>query len=73
MFDNGVLKYIKATATVEVYFPIDLRGTPRVCCKHCKYFGGSDSRNYCKLNGELVFFPDNYIGDKCPLKFDEEI
>lgn len=69
-FDSGVKSYIRAKATVLVTFPVDFRDNPHVCCALCPYY----RRNYrnCGLNGEIVAFPDQYIGNRCPLEFIDE-
>lgn len=66
MFENGVRKYIKATATVEVYFPVDDKGNEYICCEYCPYL--SHNSRICHLNSEIVEFPKKYVGSKCPLK-----
>lgn len=68
-FDNGITDYIHASATVEVYFPIDSRGNSHVCCAQCYYFNNTTTR--CRLNGEVCAFPNNYVGGSCPLEFND--
>ena len=70
MFESGVSRYIVGTATVEVNFPVDFRGVPYVRCSMCEFF--SRNSNRCRLNGALCAFPEKYIGQNCPLKFDEK-
>lgn len=65
-FDSGVKGYIKATATVEVHFPIDWRGSVEIACKHCPFYVRATQR--CGLNQEVVNFPERYVGTCCPLK-----
>lgn len=69
-FEHGVSRYIHATATVGVHFPVDLKGNPDVSCHQCPFF----KRNYraCALNGEICEYPDKFIGSMCPLIFEEE-
>jgi len=69
-FDTGVSGYIHATAEVDVYFPIDMRGTPEICCRMCYYFRTGSSS--CALNGEVCEYPQKYVGGSCPLKRVEE-
>ena len=69
-FSSGVAKYIKATAVVEVYFPVDFRGREEIACKHCKFYVRSTQR--CALNQEVVNYPEYYIGHNCPLEPIEE-
>ena len=64
-FDDGVKGYIKATATVEVHFPIDWRGSVEIACKHCPYYVRANMR--CGLNQSVVNFPEKYVGSDCPL------
>lgn len=69
-FDNGVPSYIKGTATVEVYFPVDKTGKAYVSCRHCYFYKCNTFR--CLLNNEVCNYPETHKGDWCPLKFDEE-
>ena len=65
-FDNGVSSYVHATATVDVYFPVDDRGNAHITCRHCYYYREASHR--CGLNYEICSFPDKYVGDNCPLE-----
>ena len=70
-FDDGVKSYVKATATVEVHFPVDWRGSVEIACKHCPFFVRANMR--CGLNQAIVNFPEKYVGSQCPLeKFESE-
>lgn len=70
-FESGVSGYVRATATVEVRFPIDWRGSVEIACKHCPFYKKSTQR--CALNQSVVNFPEKYVGDNCPLeKFESE-
>ena len=70
-FDTGVKGYVKATATVEVHFPIDWRGSVEIACKHCPFYVRATCR--CGLNQAIVNYPDKYVGSDCPLeKFESE-
>lgn len=69
-FDSGVKSYIKATATVQVCFPVDWRDNPDVCCRQCNFYQRSTQR--CALNQSIVEYPDKYIGSNCPLQFISE-
>lgn len=62
-YDNGCSSYIKTQATVVNYFPVDSRGTADIACNYCRYFG---SRR-CSLTGEVVPYPNKYVGRECPL------
>ena len=69
-FTSGVASYIRGTAQVDVFFPVDERGSADVSCNQCKYF----RRNYrmCGLNSEVCNYPERNIGVFCPLMFEEE-
>ena len=64
-FDNGILHYIKAEATVTVFFPVDKKGNAEIACKHCNHFIRSLQR--CGLTQTIVNFPEHYVGIDCPL------
>ena len=64
-FDSGVAKYIIARATVEVGFPVDFNGKAEVNCYMCQFFRRTYS--VCGLTGDVVAFPQKYVGDTCPL------
>lgn len=68
-FDSGITEYVKATATVEVYFPVDQKGHADVRCVQCEYFRRSTNR--CGLNDRLCAYPDKYVGQFCPLSAEE--
>ena len=68
-FDTGISRYIKGTATVEVFFPVDHRGVPSVCCEQCRFFNRRSVR--CNLNEEVCNYPAKYLGKACPLVFEE--
>lgn len=68
-FESGVSSYIHATATVEVYFPVDAKGNADVCCWQCEFFHRTSSR--CGINGKICAYPQKYIGQYCPLNFNE--
>ena len=69
-FESGVSSYIKGTATVSVYFPVDRKGNPDCSCRQCRYFR-QQSRT-CALTGDISAYPDNYVGQNCPLHFESE-
>ena len=69
VISDGVSRYIKGHTTIEMNFPVDLRGIPHVYCEQCDFFNRRSVR--CNLNGEVCNFPTKYIGAKCPLVFDE--
>lgn len=69
-FDSGVKRYIKARATVEVGFPVNWRDSMEIACKHCPFY--ERAKQKCWLNGQVVNFPDQFVGDACPLEAVEE-
>lgn len=69
-FESGVASYVVGQATVTVCFPVDLRGNAHVSCSQCEFY--SRTSNRCKLNGSLCAFPEKYIGQYCPLIFEEK-
>ena len=69
-FESGVARYIKAYAVIEVAFPVDFKGSAEICCKHCPYL--SSNERMCQLNKMPVAFPNNYVGEDCPLSVIEE-
>lgn len=69
-FDNGVKRYIKARAVVEVNFPVDWRDKEEIACKHCQFYVRATQR--CALNQEIVNYPEYYVGYNCPLEPVEE-
>ena len=69
-FESGVSGYIKAKAVVEVNFPVDEKGSFCIACKYCPYL--SSNERMCQLNKMPVAFPLKYIGQYCPLEFEED-
>lgn len=69
LFDSGVTGYVTAETTVQVHFPVDKKGVPDVRCAQCPFLHRSVNR--CQLNDKLVAFPQQYIGQYCPLQFEE--
>ena len=65
-FETGIKGYVKAATTVEVYFPIDDRGSVEIACKHCPFFVNATRR--CGLNQTLVNYPERHVGVGCPLE-----
>lgn len=69
-FSSGVSGYIIGRAVIEVNFPKDLKGRSDVSCNQCPYYGRNSKM--CQLNKHTPAYPDKYIGQKCPLNFDDE-
>jgi hypothetical protein len=66
-FESGVARYVHAVAVVDVFFPVDFKGSEHCYCTQCKYFQ-SQSRK-CGLTHEVSEFPERYVGSHCPLQF----
>ena len=68
--DSGVARYVFASATVRVGFPVDFRGNVSISCYQCPFY----QRNYrsCGLNKRIVAYPEHYVGDECPLEIEKE-
>jgi len=70
-FDSGVSSYIRAQATVTVFFPVDAKGNADISCAQCYFFRESSKR--CGLNWEVCAYPNRYVGASCPLvRVDED-
>lgn len=70
-FESGVKRYIKAQATVTVYFPVDMKDRADVNCMLCPYFNRTSGR--CVLTQQISEYPKHYIGSHCPLDVIEEL
>ena len=68
--DSGVKRYIMTQATVTVGFPVSWRDSTEIACKHCRFFERAKQR--CWLTQDVVNYPDQYVGDTCPLEIIEE-
>ena len=66
-FESGVSRYLTGSATVVAHFPVDSRGKADVCCDQCRFLFG----RRCSLTGEVSNYPGKYIGEFCPLDFEE--
>jgi len=69
-FESGVSGYVVGACEVKAYFPIDLKGNADVKCAQCRFYSVNSRR--CKLNGEVVEYPEKYVGSRCPLEFEED-
>lgn len=69
-FEHGVSRFIMGRVTLEVGFPVDLRGNAEIACKHCRFYVRATQR--CALNQEIINFPEKYVGVNCPLERIEE-
>ena len=68
-FEDGVLRYQYAYATIRVHFPVNLKGDADVRCTLCDQY--IHSRRMCGINKAVCEYPDRYIGSACPLIFEE--
>ena len=68
-FESGVASYVTGVAIIKVYFPVDKRGNAAINCKQCQYL--SSNERMCQLNKQPVAYPNQYVGDFCPLKKEE--
>lgn len=68
-FESGVKSYIRGHTVVEVFFPVDWKDNPDVCCYQCKFY--SRNTGMCQLTKEISEYPQKYIGSRCPLNFEE--
>lgn len=66
-FSSGVKEYIRASAIVEVSFPVDFHDRADVSCSQCPYF--RYTIRHCGLNDKICEYPERYIGSHCPLTF----
>lgn len=71
MLENGIKRFVIATATVTVRFPVDWNGKEYIRCDKCNFYRETGSR--CALTNSVVEFPHQYIGSCCPLeRMDED-
>lgn len=71
MLENGVKRFVYASATVTVRFPVDWHDKEYIRCDKCDYFRETGSR--CTLTNSVVEFPHQYVGSRCPLeRMDED-
>ena len=68
--ESGVLRYVHAQATVDVFFPVDLRGNADMNCTQCFFFREASRR--CGLTGDISQYPTKYVGGSCPLQIVED-
>ena len=68
-FDSGITSYVHATATVDVYFPVDAKGDADISCSQCPFFHNTSSK--CGLNFQPCAYPNKYVGAYCPLQGEE--
>lgn len=70
-FEHGVASFLKASATVTVYFPVDKKGVADISCNQCKFFRRQSQS--CALNNEICQYPTHYVGASCPLNLEENV
>lgn len=68
-FEDGVRYYTYGTVYFKTSFPED-----RVVCSYCKFIRSrSDLKRYeCILTDEILLYPFDGIGLKCPVIFENE-
>ncbi len=69
-FSSGVSGYIKGSVIVTVSFPVDIKGNASVCCAQCSFFDRYNRK--CHLNDKMTAYPEKYIGQYCPLDFEDD-
>lgn len=69
-FESGVSRYITGTYTVKVHFPVDHKGNADISCNQCPYY--SQGYRKCRLNDQIVAYPEHFVGYYCPLETEEE-
>lgn len=60
---SGITAFLKAKGEVEVYFPNN-----DIKCVYCPYLSSND--RLCQLNKKPTFSPSKYVGEWCPLQFE---
>lgn len=65
-FESGIPRYVKAQATVTVFFPVDERDNEYIRCEMCRFYSSNTRR--CRLTDEVIPFPTRYVGGECPLQ-----
>lgn len=70
-FTDGVYSYIRATAYVTNYFPMDSKGNADISCYQCKFF--SRNNGVCQLTKDVTAYPQRHVGRACPLNYIENI
>lgn len=71
MLENGIKRFVIATATVTVRFPVDWNGKEYIRCDKCNFYRETGSR--CALTNSVVEFPHQYVGSRCPLERMDEV
>ncbi len=68
-FESGVSKYIVGKAVIRTGFPVsDKTGRAFIACQYCKMY----CMKKCIITGEIIAFPDEYVGNECPLEIESE-
>lgn len=69
-FDNGVSFYAKGKCDITVFFP-----NGEIKCQYCRFCRSESDlkRWWCRLTDEMIFFPFQGVGAKCPIEINEEI
>ena len=68
-YDRGCVEYVRTVYRLEISFPAG-----NVCCKYCEFCHSENggSRFRCWRTGEILFWYDCMVGERCPLDLPEE-
>ena len=68
-FERGCVEYVRTVFPLEIGFPAD-----DVCCKYCEFCHSENggSRFRCWRTGEILFWYDSLVGERCPLDLPKE-
>lgn len=69
-FDSGVASYIVGSTVISNAFPIDFKGNADISCMQCKFFIRNNGT--CQLTKSIVAYPQKFVGQDCPLEFEEK-
>ena len=69
-FESGVAGYIHGVATVEVFFPVDAKGNADCSCWQCDFYSRNTGK--CHLTGKVSSYPQKFVGQYCPMVFEED-
>lgn len=69
VFHSGVSGYVVGQGAIINHFPVDLNGVAHICCGYCDFYSGQSRK--CRITGEIIYKPDTYVGNRCPLSAGE--
>lgn len=67
-FESGISDYVHFPLTLDVTFPVTLKGKPVIACEFCRLFTG----RRCVITEEVILDPEHFVGYNCPLDKKEE-